>query len=241
MALLVEASNWSTPSSLVTCLLLPSALPHASLPYVAVQLAAASALTPDALLRFEREAEAAAAVDRHPNVVHIHRVVHTAAGPAIVLDYVEGESFDVTLRREGPLPADRALDIALPIVRALGHVHRNGIVHRDLKPANVLIRSSDGAPLLGDFGLARVLDAETLTRTGEMLGTPRSMAPEQVTGRSVDARADIWAVGVLLYEAITGRAPFEGETVVQLCQAICRQSPRPPGELVPPSELGHPP
>ena len=163
--------------------------------------------------RFEREARAVAALN-HPNICTLHDV-----GPNyLVMEYIEGES------PKGPLPLDEALSVARQIGNALEAAHEKGIVHRDLKPANIKIKA-DGTVKVLDFGLAKVApaaagDAENsptftmgATQAGMILGTAAYMAPEQARGKPVDKRADIWAFGVVLYEMLTGRQLFAGQTI----------------------------
>ncbi|MCO5167603.1 MAG: serine/threonine protein kinase [Planctomycetes bacterium] len=187
--------------------------------------------------RFLVEAQAAARL-RHPGIVAVHEVGRDEAGRAwIAMDLVEGAPLDAALRR-GPLPVERAARLALGIARALEHAHAHGVLHRDLKPANVLVRPDD-APLVMDFGLARLTEgADALTRTGELLGTPAYMAPEQADGQRVDARADVWSLGATLYHLLTGAPPFEGASVIMVLHAALTApvpSPRARRPEVPPA------
>ena len=194
------------------------------------------------LERFEREARAAAAVDRHPNIVSIHRYDRYGGRPYILLDFIEGEGLDQRLERDPP-PLETSLEWIATIADALAFVHERDILHRDLKPANIMIRARDEAPLLSDFGLARAGDSEGLTKTGQVLGTPSYMAPEQADGdrHAFGPHTDTWALGVILYELATGRKPFEGETAIQLARAIMLDEPTPPdsfGRELPPGLAG---
>jgi tetratricopeptide (TPR) repeat protein len=150
--------------------------------------------------RFEREAQAAAALN-HPGIVTIHEVGLDEDCPFIVTELVEGETIEQRLTR-GPMPVAETLDVAIQIADAVGAAHGKGIVHRDLKPANVMLTSS-GVKVL-DFGLAKFAPVETMTQTGVIMGTPAYMAPEQWAGTAADARVDIYALGCLVYEMATG-------------------------------------
>ena len=180
----------------------------------------------EGLARFEREGQAMAAIPRHKHVIGVHSAGTAGTLPYLVLDFVEGENLDEVLRR-GPLPAAQAALVCEKLSRALDHVHQSGVLHRDLKPANVLIRASDGEPLLTDFGLAGLQGADTLTRTGDVIGTPLYMAPEQLLGlhREVDGRADVWSLGVMLFEMATGSLPFPGTTMLEVTDAVLSANP----------------
>jgi len=180
----------------------------------------------EGLARFEREGQAMAAIPRHKHVIGVHSAGTAAGQPYLVLDFVEGENLDEVLRR-GPLPAAQAALVVEKLSRALDHVHQSGVLHRDLKPANVLIRAVDGEPLLTDFGLAGLQGADTLTRTGDVIGTPLYMAPEQLLGlhKEVDGRADVWSLGVMLFEMAAGALPFPGTTMLDVTDAVLGADP----------------
>lgn len=189
--------------------------------------------------RFYREARAASAV-RHKNVVAIHDVVELDDGLFMVMDRLQGESLESLLERERRLSLQRTCQIVGPVVDAVRAAHAAGVVHRDLKPANVFLARIDGADEVRvlDFGIAKIIGAEApvegkLTTTGAVMGTPFYMAPEQMWGERVDARADVWALGVVLYECLAGRRPIEGENIGQLLKAIANQSIVPLGEVDP--------
>ncbi|MDF1665727.1 MAG: serine/threonine-protein kinase, partial [Planctomycetota bacterium] len=184
-------------------------------------------------IRFEREAQAAAAVDRHPNVVSVHSYDRHGNTPYAVFDLIEGVGLDELLTTGEAQELDWTLNIVIKSLRALVHIHEAGVIHRDLKPANILIRHSDGEPLITDFGLAKQEDAEKLTRTGEMLGTPAYMAAEQMSGEKVTEAADVWAMGVILYELLTGYRPFPGATLLEICNKVLLQDPISPKKHVP--------
>src|SRR5215211_4669336 len=167
---------------------------------------------PDQLERFRREARAVAQLS-HPNVVAVIDAGEDGGHPYIVFEYVDGETLKQRIDRVGPLPIDEATAYAIEIGRGLSAAHTRRLVHRDVKPQNVLI-DSEGRAKVTDFGIARSLESDGLTQTGRVLGTTDYVSPEQAMGRGVDARSDIYSLGVLLYEMLTGEVPFEAETVV---------------------------
>ncbi|MGE0707040.1 MAG: serine/threonine-protein kinase [Planctomycetota bacterium] len=184
--------------------------------------------------RFALEAQALARLD-HPGVVRVHSHGTDERGRVyLVMDLVPGAPLDERLRA-GPLGADEAVDLALELCAALEHAHAQGVVHRDLKPSNVLLVPGPRGTraVLADFGVAHVSDrTEALTRTGELLGTPSFMAPEQASGAPVSAATDVYALGATLYAMLTGAPPFLGEPV-QVLFAVLERAPRPPRELAP--------
>jgi len=167
---------------------------------------------PDQIERFRREARAVAQLS-HPNVVAVIDAGEDGGHPYIVFEYVDGETLKQRIERVGPLPVDEATAYAIEIGRGLSAAHSRRLVHRDVKPQNVLI-DSEGRAKVTDFGIARSLEADGLTQTGRVLGTTDYVSPEQAMGRGVDARTDIYSLGVLLYEMLTGEVPFTAETVV---------------------------
>jgi serine/threonine-protein kinase len=198
------------------------------------------ATDPDLRARFEREARAIAALD-HPHICAVHDVGEHDGTRYLVMQYLDGETLAARLARtKGPLPVDQALKIGVEIADALDKAHRAGITHRDLKPANIMLTKS-GAKLL-DFGLAKLrgpaapISMSGMTRLatptpntahGTILGTVHYMAPEQVEGREADARADIWALGVVLYEMLTGARPFDGASAASVIGSILKDTPPP--------------
>jgi tRNA A-37 threonylcarbamoyl transferase component Bud32 len=167
---------------------------------------------PDQLERFRREARAVAQLS-HPNVVAVIDAGEDGGYPYIVLEYVEGETLKQRIDRLGRLPVDEAAAYGIEIGRGLAAAHAQRLIHRDVKPQNVLI-DSDGRAKVTDFGIARSLESDGLTKTGRVLGTTDYVAPEQAMGQGVDARIDIYSLGVLLYEMLTGEVPFRADTLV---------------------------
>ncbi len=158
--------------------------------------------------RFLREARMMATMD-HPNIVKVHDLIEREDDVAFVMEYVDGRSLEQMIGREvGPIPHERALPLFRQLLDAVGYAHEQGIIHRDLKPANVLV-TKDNRIKVTDFGIAKAAGASKLTRTGTVLGTPIYMAPEQILGKAVDHRADIYALGMTLYVMLAGRAPFD--------------------------------
>jgi serine/threonine protein kinase len=181
--------------------------------------------------RFLREARLAAQLT-HPNVVQVYDVGEDERGPFIVMEYVEGETLADELRRRGRLPAAEVVAVGIEICSALEAAHRERLVHRDIKPQNVL-RRAEGQVKLADFGIARSLDAGRHTEVGTVLGTAAYLAPEQGRGESVTAAADIYSLGVVLYELLTGQLPFSVETLRELLLEREERAPTPPSELAP--------
>jgi TolB-like protein/Flp pilus assembly protein TadD/predicted Ser/Thr protein kinase len=181
----------------------------------------------DAVARLLREAQAAASVD-HPGVVAVYEAGVHDGRPYLVMQRVEGETLEARLVR-GPLTVSEAVKLGIEVADALAEVHALGIVHRDLKPSNVIL-SPRGARVL-DFGVASVKGSPKLTTTGLSLGTPLAMAPEQMRGQPPDNRTDLWALGVMLYGAVTGTPPFTGASMEQVMHSVLNTQPKPPGAL----------
>jgi serine/threonine protein kinase len=191
---------------------------------------------PDILTRFEREAEAASTI-AHPNVVEVLDVHRLEDGrPYIVCEYLEGEELGTLLDRVGELPVETAVRIVRQICRALMAAHDRGIVHRDVKPENVFLVGDPRSPRVKviDFGISKQSDGSSnLTRTGMVMGTPAYMAPEQARGEHVDFRADIYAVGGILYRAVTGQKPYDGEDGAQVLTLVLTEEPKRPRTVTP--------
>jgi serine/threonine-protein kinase len=187
----------------------------------------------DQLERFRREARSVAQLS-HPHVVTVIDAGEEPSGdgalsgagehgrPYIVFEYIEGETLKELIRREGPLPVAQALAYAIEIARALGDAHEHQIVHRDVKPHNVLI-SPEGGAKISDFGIARTLSEEGLTVAGRVLGTTDYVSPEQALGQQVTGQSDLYSLGVVLYEMLTGEVPFRGETPVAVAMKHVRE------------------
>jgi WD40 repeat protein/predicted Ser/Thr protein kinase len=181
--------------------------------------------------RFRREAEAAARL-QHPHIVQIHDIAEHQGRPFFSMEYLPGGSLDKKLAGT-PLPARQAAELVEALARAVQAAHERGVVHRDLKPANVLL-TEDGTPKVADFGLAKRLDGSgAQTQTGAVMGTPSYMAPEQAAGRARDLgpATDVYALGAILYEALTGRPPFKAATPVETIQQVLSEEPVPPARL----------
>lgn len=186
---------------------------------------------PDVVARFQQEAEAVSGLV-HPNVVSVHDLNHTLDGrPYIVAELLEGEELGCLLDRVGKLPAPSAVHIVRRVCRALAAAHARGIVHRDMKPENVFLSGNAVLPSVKvlDFGISKVAESShNLTQTGVVMGTPAYMAPEQARGDKVDERADIYAVGAILYRAVTGQKPFAGlDPMATLTAVLVDEPPRP--------------
>jgi serine/threonine-protein kinase len=189
------------------------------------------------LQRFQREIEALRTLD-HPHIVKLYQSGHENGIYYYVMEYVEGKSFQDILEARGRLPWEEVLDAALQICPALKHAHDHGIVHRDLKPPN-LLRDRAGAVKLTDFGIAKVFSGTHLTAAGGVVGTAEYLSPEQAAGKPATRRSDVYSLGVVLYVLLTGRTPFEGESMVELLHKHCYSQFDRPIKIVPeiPREL----
>ena len=197
------------------------------------------ATSPDTIQRFFREAKASARID-HPSIVDVLDLGTLDDNtPFMVMEFLEGRSMEEIIDRE-PLAPILAAALMLDVSHALAAAHSAGIVHRDLKPANIIIAKKGDAlvPKILDFGISKITSSigndVRMTRTGAVLGSPAYMSPEQARGRTdIDGRADIWAIGVILYEAISGKLPFNGENYNQIMMAITLDPPTPIAQVVP--------
>jgi serine/threonine-protein kinase len=180
--------------------------------------------------RFRREAKAAAGLNQQ-NLVSIYDWGEVDGTYYIVMEYVEGETLKDLIRRRGRLSGNESVDIALQLLAAADFAHRSGIIHRDIKPQNVMIDRSGTAKVM-DFGIARAGDSG-MTEAGSILGTAQYLAPEQAKGYPVDERSDLYSVGVVLYEMLTGTVPFKGDSAVTVALKHVNEVPREPAELVP--------
>jgi hypothetical protein len=192
--------------------------------------------SPEFRVRFRQEARHAAALS-HPGVAHVYDSGEGDADhpPYLVMELVDGEPLSALLAREGPLAPERTADLVAQAAGALDVAHRSGVVHRDVKPGNLLI-CRDGTVKITDFGVARAVDAAPLTQADAVVGTPLYLSPEQAAGRPATAASDLYALGIVAYECLTGRPPFEGDpTAVTLAhrdEPLPRSIPGPIGELV---------
>ena len=210
-------------------------------------LPADMARDPDRLARFQREARAVAALN-HPNIVTIYSVEESDGVHFITMELIEGQPLDRLIPAEG-LAGERIIEIAGALAEALAAAHEKGILHRDLKPANVMV-TKEGRVKVLDFGLAKdagaasasgaTLTSAGLTQAGMVMGTPAYMSPEQVSGRELDSRSDIFSLGVVFYEMATGRRPFQGASTAELISSVLRDTPTAVAELRPelPADLG---
>ena len=211
---------------------------------VAIKVLPASvAADADRLARFQREAEVLAQLN-HPNIAAIYGLEQSGAAPALVMELVDGPTLADRIA-QGAIPVDEALPMARQIADALRAAHAQGIVHRDLKPANIKVRR-DGTVKVLDFGLAKAIDAHAssatadvmnaptiaspaVTQAGMILGTAGYMSPEQAEGKPVDRRSDIFSFGAVLYEMVTGRRAFGGDSMAQVVSSVLRDEPPAPG------------
>ena len=165
----------------------------------------------DLRARFLQETRTAASFS-HPNIVPVHAVEEKGRVLCFVMGYVEGETLTTRVGRTGPLPAGEAIRLLQECAWALSYAHARGVIHRDVKPDNILIDRGSGRALITDFGIARSQEPRGLTMVGEVIGTPQYMSPEQATGEAIDARSDLYSLGVVAFFALTGRLPFESST-----------------------------
>jgi tRNA A-37 threonylcarbamoyl transferase component Bud32 len=187
------------------------------------------------LVRFRREAQAAAQL-KHRNLVSVYEAGEADGEPYLVMDLIEGEDLKSKLAREGPLPPQVAARYTQQLARALEHAHQQGVLHRDIKPSNVLV-DAEGQPVLTDFGLAKILEKgiTALTKTGQVMGTPAYMSPEQASGdvRLIGPSSDVYSLGATLYTMLTGKPPFSAQSVVRVLGMVLSKRPEPPSKLRP--------
>jgi serine/threonine protein kinase len=181
----------------------------------------------EAIARFRREAEAGKRL-RHPNIVAVHEHGEQGSLAFIVMEYADGEDLKQVMARRR-LTLQETYEVMKQILVALDYSHRHGVVHRDIKPANVMVRPGPRIQVM-DFGIARI-DSSSLTQAGTVVGTPTHMAPEQLVALPVDARTDLWAGGVILYEMLTGVNPFEAPTAASVMHRVLQSDVAPPSSV----------
>ena len=180
--------------------------------------------------RFQNEAIAMARLN-HPNIVALYNFYAEHLN-CIVMEFVQGKSLSQILREEGALPCDQALFFFTQILSAIDYAHRQGIIHRDIKPSNFIVQPN-GVVKVTDFGVAKVFGGEELTRAGTVLGTSYYMSPEQILAQPISATSDIYSLGITLYEMVTGRVPFSGNSDFEIQRGHLELSPSPPRQLNP--------
>lgn len=181
--------------------------------------------------RFQREAEAASKMTHH-NIVNLLDVGMDGENRYLVMEYVEGKTLKEVIQERGKLSGPLASQIAIRILSALEHAHRNGIIHRDIKPQNILVHA-DGHVKVADFGIARIANSSTLSRGDNVMGSVHYFSPEQARGESANVTSDIYSVGVVLYEMLTGRVPFDGDSPVAVAMQHLHNQPVPINEIAP--------
>ncbi|MCP4435175.1 MAG: Stk1 family PASTA domain-containing Ser/Thr kinase [Actinomycetia bacterium] len=201
-------------------------------PVAIKELVSEFATDPSFVERFRREAQAAANL-AHPNIVGVYDWGTQDGTYFIVMEYVDGPSLSQVIRRDGPLHPRRAAELASEVAAALGFAHSRGVVHRDVKPGNVLLTGS-GQSKVTDFGIARALSSsdEDLTQAGSVMGTATYFSPEQAQGLPVDPRSDLYSLGVVLYEMVSGRTPFTGDTPLAIAYKHVQDQPEPPSTVI---------
>lgn len=181
--------------------------------------------------KFKREAQSAASLS-HPNIVGIYDVLTENDNYYIVMEYIKGQTLKELIKSKGTLGIEYATNIAIQICYALDHAHKNHIVHRDIKSHNILIRE-DNSVKVTDFGIARAVSSSTITNTGNVIGSVHYFSPEQARGGYTDEKSDIYSLGVVMYEMLTGRLPFEGESPIAVALKHIQEEPTPPSKVNP--------
>jgi serine/threonine-protein kinase len=179
--------------------------------------------------RFYQEAKAAGSLS-HPNIVTIFDVGRSGDTAYIAMEFLQGRELRDILNDQKLLPVDQVIDVVAQVAQGLAYAHEHGIIHRDVKPSNIMV-GRDGHVKITDFGIARMASAAVRTQTGMVLGSPKYMSPEQVMGKLTDQRSDIFSLGVMLYEMLTGHLPFTGENVNAIMYQTLNAIPQPPSAL----------
>ena len=180
--------------------------------------------------RFKREATSAARLS-HPNIVNVHDVGEDNNVNFIVMEYINGKTLKQIIKASGRISSQRTVEIALQTVRALDCAHKNNIIHRDIKPDNILI-TEDNIVKVADFGIAKVVDSRTVTNSNKVIGTAHYFSPEQAKGNFVDGRTDIYSLGIVMYEMITGRVPYNAESSITIAMMHIQEPVTPPIEII---------
>ncbi len=183
----------------------------------------------DVKSRFLEEGRALAQLD-HPNIVHLYNFGSDGDSLVLAMQFVRGKTWERIIMEERHLPWRRSAELACDVARALDYAHGRGIIHRDMKPSNVLVRELDGAGTVMDFGIAKMQSSTKLTATGQTMGTVRYMSPEQVRGKEVDERTDIYSLAITTYESVVGDTPFTGETHFEIMTKHLNEAPVPPSQ-----------
>ena len=186
---------------------------------------------PNVVERFRTEAVTLAKLN-HPNVATLHSFFRQADDFFMVMEFVRGETLDDVIRAQGAMGCDQAIELFCMALEGIDHAHKMGIVHRDIKPANMMLTETGSIKVM-DFGIARVLGTDRMTKAGHLIGTVEYMSPEQVRGEETDARSDIYSLGTLLYEMLTGRVPFNSTSEYVLMRCQIEDTPTPPRALAP--------
>src|SRR5215469_16779514 len=186
---------------------------------------------PDVVERFRAEAVTLAKLN-HPNIATLYSFLRQGDDYFMVMEFVRGETLDSVLQQSVGMQVDRAISLFCQALEGIDHAHKMGIIHRDIKPANMMLTQTGSIKVM-DFGIARVLGTARMTRQGSVIGTVEYMSPEQVHGQETDARSDIYSLGVLLYEMLTGRVPFSHPSEYELMKRHVEEQPPPPREIQP--------
>ena len=196
---------------------------------LAMPQGASSQQQEERISRFKREAQAAGTLN-HPNIMTVFSFAEDNGRTFMAMEYLDGGTLRSEIDTHGSIPVDRAVEIIVQVLEGLSHAHSKGVIHRDIKPDNIQLLSN-GTIKITDFGIARLTFQPNLTMDGQVFGTPSYMSPEQVVGRDIDARSDLFSVGVVLYEMLAGQKPFSGDSVVTITYAIMNAEPPHPSQV----------